>query len=129
MNLKISFFIKLFFLSILFTPFWTSASEFNVLDFGAKGDGKTDNTAAFQAAIEKAGETGGTVLVPAGQFRFDGVLTLASGVTLKGIAEGPPAANLERGTLFMAFAGRDDEDSSPFITMDRTTLEIYSCGH
>jgi polygalacturonase len=42
----------------------------NVRDFGAKGDGKTKDTAAFQKAIEKctAGKGNGTVEVPDGTF-------------------------------------------------------------
>ena len=41
----------------------------NVVDFGAIGDGVTDDTAAFAAAIAAA--SGGTVLVPAGTYVLD----------------------------------------------------------
>src|SRR5690242_6329307 len=45
------------------------ARIYNVRDFGAKGDGKTLDTAALQAAIDACtGAGGGTVLVPAGTF-------------------------------------------------------------
>ncbi len=37
---------------------------YNVRDFGAVGDGLRDDTEAFQAALEAARATGGTVLVP-----------------------------------------------------------------
>ena len=37
-------------------------------DFNAVGDGKTDNTAALQKALNKAGETQGTVFIPDGVF-------------------------------------------------------------
>ncbi|WP_309396056.1 right-handed parallel beta-helix repeat-containing protein [Cerasicoccus maritimus] len=40
----------------------------NILDFGAVGDGKTDNTRAIQAALDKAGESRTTVYVPDGRF-------------------------------------------------------------
>lgn len=42
---------------------------FNILDFGAKGDGKTLNTQAIQQAIDAAYDRkGGTVLIPEGRF-------------------------------------------------------------
>lgn len=41
---------------------------FNILDFGAVGDGKTMNTAAIQAAVDKASEVHGTVCIPEGVF-------------------------------------------------------------
>jgi polygalacturonase len=44
----------------------------NVKDQGAKGDGKTDNTKAIQAAIDAAaGTKNSTVLVPAGTYMVD----------------------------------------------------------
>ena len=39
---------------------------FNVRKFGAKGDGKTPDTAAIQTALDAAGEVNGTVWFPAG---------------------------------------------------------------
>ena len=56
--------------------------DFLLTKFGAKGDGKTDNTAAFRQAItacNKAG--GGRVVVPAGEF-LTGAIHLKSNVNL-----------------------------------------------
>jgi hypothetical protein len=41
---------------------------FNVCDFGAKGDGKTSDSAAIQKALDAAGEVSGTVYFPAGVY-------------------------------------------------------------
>ncbi|MFJ4100546.1 glycoside hydrolase family 28 protein [Amycolatopsis japonica] len=55
---------------------------FSVLGFGAKGDGKTDNTAAIRKAIETANARGGgRVVVPKGTF-VTGAVYLKSNVDL-----------------------------------------------
>lgn len=45
-----------------------SSSVFNVLDFGAKGDGKTPDSEAIQKALDAAGAVSGTVYLPAGRY-------------------------------------------------------------
>ena len=58
------------------------AHLYNIRDFGAKGDGKTLDTAALQAAIDTCTrDGGGTVLVPSGTFVI-GTTELKSNVTL-----------------------------------------------
>ena len=56
-------------------------ATYNIRDFGAKGDGTSLDTAAIQSAIDSATQTGGTVLVPAGDFVI-GTVELKSNVTL-----------------------------------------------
>lgn len=97
----------------------------NVLDFGAKGDNKTDNTAAFQTALNKAQSTGGgTVYAPPGLYRFAGSLNIADGVTLQGsfnvipshdVRDGAPITD---GTVLMPTAGRGSGTGTPFITIN-----------
>lgn len=52
-------------------------------DFGALGDGTTDDTAAMQACIDAAGE-GGVVELPPMVFLITGTLVLPSGIELRG---------------------------------------------
>lgn len=72
------------------------ARVYDICDFGAKGDGKTLDTAALQAAIDAcAQDQGGTVLVPAGTFvigttelKSNVTLHIAAGGKLLGVADG-----------------------------------------
>jgi len=51
----------------------------NVLDFGAKGDGVTKDTAALQKALDACGEAGGgTVMVPEGIYLTGGLILHAN---------------------------------------------------
>lgn len=102
------------FLLVLFCPLAavpTPAAEklYDVLDYGAKPDGKTLSTVAIQKAIDAcAAGGGGTVRLPAGTFRSGALrmksrvtLWLASGATLLGSRNrddyyGPPADSRDR---------------------------------
>ena len=65
----------------------TSTRAVNVKDKGAKGDGKTDDTAAIQSAIDDVAGANGTVFVPDGVYMVDAVrgksLRLGSDMTFK----------------------------------------------
>lgn len=54
---------------------------YNIVDYGAIGDGKVLNTQAIQKAIDACSRTGGTVLVPSGCF-LSGSIRLRSNVDL-----------------------------------------------
>jgi polygalacturonase len=57
-------------------------SPYNIVDFGARADGKTLNTSAIQKAINICHQNGGgTVIIPAGQF-ITGAIRLLSNVNL-----------------------------------------------
>jgi hypothetical protein len=56
------------------------APVFDVRNYGAVGDGKTDDTAAIQAAVNAAAGTGGSVLLSGGTF-LSGTVTLGSKMT------------------------------------------------
>src|SRR4051794_1305137 len=64
--------------------------SFNVRDVGAVGDGKTDDTAAIQRAIDAAHQDGGgQVFLPAGHSLIRTHLNVKRNVTLKGIFNAP----------------------------------------
>jgi len=72
---------NLFFIS-LFITCQVFAGTFNILDFGAKGDGVFVNTKAINDAVNKCFESGGgTVVVPAGTF-VTGTIILKSNIDL-----------------------------------------------
>ena len=102
---------------------------FNVRSFGALGDGQTDDTAAFQKALdaaEKAG--GGIVYAPRGNYFFAGNLNVPNAVTLAGIWQSVPAHNglrnsglpkpTDDGTTFLVTGGAGSEDGPAFITLN-----------
>lgn len=62
----------------------------NILDFGAVGDGKTDCTDGFHAAIDQVSEGGGgTIIIPEGKYLVSKRLVLAkNNVLLKGSGSG-----------------------------------------
>ncbi len=91
----------------------------NVADFGAKGDGKTDDTGAFQAALDAAfDDGGGLVQVPTGQFLIKTHLAVPQNVTLEGVWRSPQRGDpVSAGTVLLAVEGQGDPDGTPFITL------------
>ena len=73
------------------------AGAFPVASFGARGDAKTDDTAAIQSAINAASAAGGgSVLLGVARYFTSGRLVIPAGVVLCGTVEGPfdpPAVN------------------------------------
>lgn len=51
-------------------------------EYGARGDGRTDDTAAIQRAIQAVAGTGGTVLVPSGTYLINTVATSSRGLVV-----------------------------------------------
>ena len=59
-----------------------TGAEVNVLDYGAKGDGITDDTSAIQAAIDDA--VNNTLYFPAGTYYYTSLLTISNPMTITG---------------------------------------------
>jgi hypothetical protein len=95
------------------------ARIYDIRDFGAKGDGRTLDTAALQAAIDACSQDqGGTVLVPAGVFVI-GTVEMKSHVTLHITA---------RGTLLGSGDGRNYFAAEAVPLHGDTTLEDGNVG-
>ena len=60
-----------------------SGASVNVLDFGAKGDGTTDDGPAIQLAIDSL-PSGGTVLIPDGEFLISTGVSITKGIRVLG---------------------------------------------
>ena len=70
------------------------ASVINVKDYGATGDGTTDDKADIQAAIDAVPTNGGRVYFPAGTYIVSGVLTVTTAnTTLLGEGAGSDHVN------------------------------------
>ncbi len=112
----------------------------NVRSFGAKADQTTDDTAAFQTAIDAASAAGGgMVFVPAGTYRLNGQLIIRRNVTLEGIFTAPPTIpwtadslgkGSSNGSVLLAFSGKGEADGTPFIQLDyNATLKGIAVYH
>ena len=89
----------------------------NARQHGAKGDGKTDDTKALQAALDTATSKGPMCHLPAGLYRLDGSLTVPPGVTLCGASGGVPHSEHPIGTVLLAYGGRGQADGEPLVTL------------
>lgn len=107
---------------------------YNVKDFGAKIDGKSDDTAAIK---------GGSVFLPTGFYLVEGSIKVRPGVAVTGslvsptypvcdyndkellksevsnLPKGtPPFFGVMKGTVILAVAGRDKEDAPPLFELN-----------
>jgi hypothetical protein len=94
-----------------------ATSPVNAQKHGTKGDAKTDDTKALQAALNAAATSGPICYVPAGLYRLDGSLTVPPGVTLCGASGGVPHSEQPIGTVLLAFGGRGQAEGEPLITL------------
>ena len=99
--------------------------------YGAVGDGVTDDSGAFQSAMNAVGNAGGAgggvVYVPSGVYAFSNSITIPPGVTLQGDwTDWSLAGNGVAGTLFKVFGGAGQSNGTPFITINHGALKGVS---
>jgi fibronectin type 3 domain-containing protein len=95
-------------------------------EYGAKGDGITDDSAAFQAAMNavyNSGRSGGgVVFVPAGYYAIYTNLTIPVGVTLHGDwKDWTRSGGAMVGTTFKVYFGAGQTTNTPFIFLNSST--------
>lgn len=81
----------------------------NVLDYGAKGDGTTDDTLAIQAAINSAA-AGQTVYLPVGTYKLTAALILSGRVNLQGAGSSQLQKSISAGSVVF-----DQPDLAPYL--------------
>lgn len=93
-------------------PLWAAQirPELDVRNYGARGDGRTIDTSAIQAAIDAAARAGGTVAFPRGAY-LSGTLHLRSHITLR----------LDAGATLIA-----SEDDDAFDPVEELGYETFS---
>lgn len=96
---------------------------YDVRAFGARGDGRTDDTAAIQRAVDAAARTGGVVKFPPATYMVTGV-QLPAGITLDGYGATLKRPPVPRGGQLAKFSRMltttdrlwdSDADSPPLV--------------
>lgn len=87
--------------------------------YSAAGDGKTDDTQAFQKALDEVGTRGGgIVFVPTGQYMIRTHISVPAGTSLVGTGRAPLTyAAKSPGSTLLAVEGAGSTEGTPFITL------------
>lgn len=114
-------------------PLYKKKSLVTVADYGAVGDGVTDDTAAFQAAIDAILVTGGKLHIPRGQYKITATLlidrsALTSSTDKKRLSiEGDGPGNTQllwSGTgLCLSYVGGSSGGVHAFMTMSGFSID------
>ena len=97
---------------------------YNVVDYGATGNGSTDDTTAISNALSAANTAGGgVVFFPAGNYKISSALTLFSNVALTGDGIGVSVIT-QSSTSANGMSGTDLQN----VTLTRFTLQGPSSG-
>lgn len=96
----------------------------NVRDFGAVGNGTTDDTAAIPSAINSFSSNGGSVFLPPGTYAVSAALQLRANVSILGAGVASKLVPRVAGMTILAF----DAPSLQPVNIELAQFEINSAG-
>ena len=114
----------------------------SVIDYGATGDGVTDDTAAIQAAIDAVGATGGGLNFPTGTYKITSGLTVANRMFIQGTGDNStcviePNGNFTAlslggasdGTIIIGLSidAGENNISNPMVIVEGRNVTIDNC--
>lgn len=101
-----------------------SAAYLNVRNFGAVGDGVTDDTAAFRTALQEAGFWyNSTIVVPNGIYRISDTLVLDDGISIVGAGNSTLFFTATDKPLFLVRAMQSDTIIKRGISLQALQIE------
>ena len=102
-------------------PEYSGFANVKSAPYRAKGDGKADDTAAIQKALDDCPE-GKAVLLPAGTYRLTATLKISKGIVLRG--EGPAATRLINEATAPLRAQQSTDAHTPSAQLDLARREV-----
>ena len=108
-----------------------TVAALNVRDFGARGDGSTDDTAALNAALMAAAEQGGALVrVPAGNYCISGPIDVPSNTHLEGEATRSTVLRVPRNPDFHLLRLHDVQNVTVSrLSMVETDHDYHALGN
>lgn len=116
--------------AMLGTAAMAAPDNYTVTDFGARGDGSTDDAAAIQRAIDACTQAGGgTVLFPSGKTFMAGPIRMASNVNLHFQPNSVLLANPDESIYRLSAFGKNEGEGMMWLYgRDITNFSITGTG-
>jgi parallel beta-helix repeat protein len=105
------------------------SNSINVLDYGVRGDGNTDNTGALQNAFNNARSLGKSVWIPAGTYKHSGIITLNGiSVTGAGTSTALHATNQTNSAVVLTGNGASLSNVFTAVSAGTRSSQPYDCA-
>ncbi|MCY0915696.1 glycosyl hydrolase family 28-related protein [Massilia antarctica] len=105
-------------------------SHHSALNFGATGDGATDDTAALQKGIDKikVENSGGVLYLPKGAYRITRALSLPSGVSIQGESQTSTKIIYDGSAGASVIRTKDDGSTLGKVGVARLTINVLGAN-